>query len=49
MIDMSALQMWFEILIGWLNPDDRDAIGEIFRVILSAKVRGAPDRLSGRL
>jgi hypothetical protein len=40
-IDMSALHMWFAVLIGWLDCEERDALA--YLRILRAQ-RRAPDR-----
>jgi hypothetical protein len=45
-IDMSALRIWFAVLIGWLDRQERDALGAPARS--TGSIRRRP-RLGGLL
>jgi hypothetical protein len=47
-IDMSALQMWFAVLIGWLDRQERDALAYLIEEnrILRAQLSGRRLRLT---
>jgi hypothetical protein len=43
-IDMSALQTWFAVLIGWLDREERDALAFLIeenRILRASWVGGA--------
>jgi len=47
-IDMSALRMWFGVLIGWLDRQERDALAYLIEEnrILRAQLAGRHLRLT---
>ena len=48
MIDMSALQMWFAVLIGWLDRQEREALAYLIEEnrVLRAQLGGRRLRLT---